>query len=55
METSVMKAHRPLSKLSLDEVEWRISKVPGIESGMVNFAEENATACCNKTWLDIAQ
>jgi P-type Cu2+ transporter len=42
MKTSVMEVHNMLSVLSVDEVEKRIAKVPGVESVTVNYAGGSA-------------
>ena len=54
MKTSVIEVHDMLSVLSVDEVEKRIGKVPGVESVTVNYAAGNATARYDETRLDIA-
>ena len=43
MRTSVIEMRDMLSVLTVDEVEKRIRKVPGVESATVNFAAGNAT------------
>ena len=43
MKTSVIEVHDMLSVFSVDEVEKRIGKVPGVESVTVNFAAGGAT------------
>ena len=54
MKTSVIEVHDMLSVLSVDEVEKRISEVPGVESVTVNYAAGSATARYDETRLDIA-
>ncbi|MDP9049827.1 MAG: heavy-metal-associated domain-containing protein [Acidobacteriota bacterium] len=54
MKTSVMEVHSMLSVLSVDEVEKRIGKVPGVESVTVNFAGGSATVRYDETRLDVA-
>ncbi len=54
MKTSVMEVHNMLSVLSVDEVEKRIGKVPGVESVTVNFAGGSATVRYDETRLDVA-
>ena len=54
MKTSVMKVHNMLSVLSVDEVEKRIGKVPGVESVTVNYAGGSATVRYDETRLDVA-
>jgi len=49
-----MKVRNMLSVLSVDEVEKRIGKVPGVESVTVNYAGENATVRYDETRLDVA-
>ena len=53
MKTSVIEAHDMLSVLSVDEVENRIGKVPGVESVTVNYAAENATVRYDETRLQV--
>jgi len=53
MKTSVMEVHNMLSVLSVDEVEKRIGKVPGVESVTVNFAGGSATVRYDETRLDV--
>ena len=43
MKTSVIEVSDMLSVLSVDEVEKRIGKVPGVESVTVNYAAGSAT------------
>ena len=54
MKTSVIAVHDLLSVLTVDEVEERIVKVPGVESATVNFAAGNATVRYDETRLDVA-
>src|SRR5579863_9838397 len=54
MKTSVMEVHAMLSVWSVDEVEKRIGKVPGVESVTVNYAAGSATVRYDETRLDIA-
>ena len=53
MKTSVIEVHDMLSVLSVDEVEERISAVPGVESVTVNFAAGNATVRYDETRLEV--
>jgi len=43
-----------LSVLSVDEVEKRIGKVPGVESAKVNFAAGSATVRYDEARLEVA-
>ena len=52
MKTSTINVHDMLSVLSIEEVEKRISEVPGVESVTVNFAAENATVRYDETHLE---
>jgi len=54
MKTSVMEVDNMLSVLSVDEVEKRIGKVPGVESVTVNYAGRSATVRYDETRLDVA-
>ena len=54
MKTSVIEVHDMLSVLSVDEVEKRIGKVPGVESVTVNYAGGKATVRYDETLLEIA-
>ena len=54
MKTSTINVHDMLSVLSVEEVEKRISEVPGVESVTVNFAAENATVRYDETRLEAA-
>ena len=54
MKTSVIEVHDMLSVLSVDEVEKRIGKVPGVESVTVNYAAGSATARYDETRLAVA-
>jgi len=46
--------HDLLSVLTVDEVEERIVKVPGVESATVNFAARTATVRYDETRLEVA-
>ena len=54
MKTSVIEVHDMLSVLSVDEVEKRIGKVPGVESVTVNYAAGSATVRYDETRLEVA-
>jgi len=54
MKTSVIEVHAMLSVWSVDEVEKRIGKVPGVESVTVNYAAGSATVRYDETRLEIA-
>ena len=54
MKTSVIEVHDMLSVLTVDEVETRISGVPGVESATVNYAAGNATVRYDETRLEVA-
>ena len=54
MKTSVIEVHDMLAAMSVDEVEERIVKVPGVESATVNYAAGNATVRYDETRLDVA-
>ena len=54
MKTSVIDVRGMLSALSVDGVEKRIGKVPGVESVTVNDAAGNATVRYDETLLEIA-
>ncbi len=54
MKTSVIEVHDMLSVLTVDEVEKRIGKVPGVESVTVNYAAGNATVRYDETRLEVA-
>ena len=54
MKTSVIEVHDMLSVLSVDEVEKRIGKVPGVESVTVNYAAGSATVRYDETRLKVA-
>ena len=54
MKTSVITVHDLLSVLTVDEVEERLAKVPGLESATVNFAAGSATVRYDETLLDVA-
>ena len=54
MKTSVIEVHDMLSVWSVEEVEARIGKVPGVESSTVNYAGGSATVRYDETRLQIA-
>ncbi len=54
MKTSVIEVNDMLSVLSVDGVEERIGKVPGVESVTVNYAAGSATVRFDETRLEIA-
>lgn len=54
MKTSVIEVRDMLSVLSVDGVEERIGKVPGVESVTLNYATGSATVRFDETRLDIA-
>src|SRR5450759_4811572 len=54
MKTSVIEVRDMLSVLTVDEVEKRIGKVPGVESATVNYAARNATVRYDETRLEVA-
>jgi Cu2+-exporting ATPase len=54
MKTSVIAVDSMLSVLSIDEVEKRISEVPGVESVTVNYAAKNATVRYDETRLEVS-
>ncbi|MCR4310032.1 MAG: cation transporter, partial [Deltaproteobacteria bacterium] len=54
MKTSVIEVHDMLSVFSVNEVEKRIGKVPGVESVTVNYAAGSATVRYDETRLEIA-
>ncbi|MDP9051791.1 MAG: heavy metal translocating P-type ATPase [Acidobacteriota bacterium] len=54
MKTSVIEVHDMLSVWSVEEVEERIGKVPGVESSTVNFAGGSATVRYDETRLQVA-
>ena len=54
MKTSVINVHDMLSVFSVEEVEKRIGKVPGVESVTVNYAARSATVRYDETRLEIA-
>ena len=54
MKTSVIAVPDLLSVLTVDEVEARITNVPGVDSATVNYAARNATVRYDETRLDIA-
>ncbi len=53
MKTSIIEVHEMLSVLSVDEVENRIGKVPGVESVTVNYAAKSATVRYDETQLEV--
>ena len=54
MKTSVIEMRDMLSVLTVDDVEKRIRKVPGVASATVNFAAGNATVRYDETLLEVA-
>jgi Cu2+-exporting ATPase len=54
MKTSVIEVHDMLSVWSVEEVEERIGKVPGVESSTVNYAGGSATVRYDETRLQVA-
>ena len=54
MKTSIIEVHDMLSVLTVDEVEKRISEVPGVASATVNYAARNATVRYDETLLEVA-
>ena len=54
MKTSVIEVRDMLSVLTVDEVEKRIGKVPGVASATVNYAARNATVRYDETRLEVA-
>ena len=54
MKTSVIEVHDMLSVLTVDEVEKRICRVPGVESATVNYATGNVTVRYDETRLEVA-
>ena len=54
MKTSIIEVTDLLSVLTVDEVEKRIVKVPGVKSATVNFAAGNATVRYDETLLEVA-
>ena len=54
MKTSVIKVPDMLSVLTVDEVEGRFGKVPGVESATVNYAAGNVTVRFDETMLEVA-
>ena len=54
MKTSVIDVRDMLSVLTVDEVEKRIGKVPGVASATVNYAAKNTTVRYDETRLDVA-
>ena len=53
-ETSVIEMRDLLSVLTVDEVEKRFRKVPGVASATVNFATGSATVRYDETLLEVA-
>jgi Cu2+-exporting ATPase len=54
MKTSIIEVTDMLSVLTVDEVEKRIGKVPGVASATVTFAAGNATVRYDETLLEVA-
>jgi pyruvate,water dikinase len=54
MKTSVIAVPDLLSELTVDEVEERIVKVPGVEGATVNFAAGSVTVRYDETQLEVA-
>jgi len=54
MKTSIIEVSDMLSVLTVDEVEKRISEVPGVKSATVNYATGNATVRYDETLLEVA-
>ena len=54
MKTSIIEVHDMLSVLTVDEVEKRISEVPGVASATVNYAAGNAAVRYDETLLEVA-
>ena len=54
MKTSVIEVDGMLSVFSVDEVEKRISEVPGVDSVTVNYAARSATVRYDETRLEVA-
>ena len=54
MKTSVIEVDGMLSVLSVDEVEKRVSEVPGVDSVTVNYAARSATVRYDETRLEVA-
>ena len=53
MKTSVIEVHDLLAALTVDGVEERIGKVPGVESVTVNHAAGNAAVRYDETRIDV--
>jgi copper chaperone CopZ len=53
MKTSAIAVRDMLSVFSVDEVEKRISEVPGVQSVTVNFAAGSATVRYDETQLEV--
>ena len=53
MKTSVIEMRDMLAVLTVDEVESRLSEIPGVESATVNYAAGNATVRYDETLLDV--
>ena len=49
MKTSIIEVHDMLSILTVDEVEKRISEVPGVASATVNYVVGNAAVRYDET------
>ena len=54
MKTSIIEVTDMLSVLTVDEVEKRIRKVPGVESATVNYSAGNVTVRYDETLLNVA-
>ena len=54
MKTSVIEVHDMLSVLTVDQVEKRICRVPGVESATVNYATGSAAVRYDETRLEVA-
>lgn len=53
MKTSVIDVHGMLAVWSVDDLEQRIRKVPGVGSATVNYAAGNATVRYDETRLEV--
>lgn len=53
MKTSVIELHDNLMVLTIDEVEKRIRRLPGVESATVNFNTGSATVLYDETRLEV--
>ena len=54
MKTSVIEVQDMLSVLTVDDVEGRFGRIPGINSATVNHAEGNVTVRYDETRLEVA-